>query len=225
MTEWDNSQLRDPSPPVPGERERAAVAARAHQMGRRLRVMQGAGALGMIAALAVGVAALTAGGSSSGSGTNRIETASSSSTPGTTVTVAPTTIPAPVTTAPPTTAAPPTTSAPAVTADRGADAAPAPTTPPAPQPAVAPPPPARYTVSGTVSNIPAGVTVTVSLSGDGGSFSAPVDGAGNYAITGVPAGTYTGTYLWESTDGTASQTGRFGGISVTGDTDASFALP
>ena len=58
------SDLRDPSPPVPGERERAAVAARAHQLGRRRRIMQGAGALGMVAAVAVGVAALTAGGSS-----------------------------------------------------------------------------------------------------------------------------------------------------------------
>jgi hypothetical protein len=80
-------------------------------------------------------------------------------------------------------------------------------------------------VSGTVSNIPAGVTVTVSLNGDGGSFSALVDGAGHYAMTGVAAGTYAGTYLWESNDGTASQTGRLGGFSVNGDTDISFALP
>ncbi len=220
MTGWDNSQLRDPSPPVPGERERAAVAARAHQMGRRRRIMQGAGALGMIAALAVGVAALTAGGSSSGSGTNRIETASSSALPATTATVAPTTVPPPVTTAPPATAAP------AVTAAPGANAAPAPTEAPAPQPAVAPPPaPVLGTVSGTVSNIPAEVTVTVSLNGPGGSFSVLVDGAGHFAITGVPAGTYTGTYLWESNDGTASQTGRIGGFSINGDTDISFALP
>ncbi len=41
----------------------------------------------------------------------------------------------------------------------------------------------------------------------------------------MPAGTYTGTYLWESNDGTASQIGRLGGISVNGDTDVSFALP
>jgi hypothetical protein len=224
VTEWDSSQLRDPSPPVPGERERAAIAARAHQMGRRRRVMQGAGALGMIAALAVGVAALTAGGSSSGSGTNRIETASSSAGPATTTAVAPTTVAAPVTTAPQVTTAPPTTAAPAVTADPGADAAPAPAAP-APQPEVAPPPPARYTVSGTVSNIPAGVTVTVSLNGDGGSFSALVDGAGHYAMTGVPVGTYTGTYSWDAHDGTAAQVGRLGGISINGDTDISFALP
>jgi hypothetical protein len=166
----------------------------------------------------VGVAALTAGGSSSGSGTDRIETASSSALPATTATGAPTTVPPPVTTAPPTTAAP------AVTSDPGANAAPAPTAAPTPQPEVAPPPPALYTVSGTVSNIPAGVTVTVSLSGPG-SFSVPVDGAGHFTITGVPAGTYTGTYLWESNDGTASQTGRIGGFSINGDTDMSFALP
>jgi hypothetical protein len=225
VTEWDSSQLRDPSPPVPGERERAAVAARAHQMGRRRRIMQGAGALGMIAALAVGVAALTAGGSSSGSGTNRIETASSSGTTAPTTAVAPTTVAAPVTTAPQVTTAPPTTAAPAVTADPGADAAPAPAPAPAPQPEVAPPPPARYTVSGTVSNIPAGVTVTVSLSGDGGSFSVPVDGGGQYAISGVPAGTYTGMYSWDAHDGTATQVGRLGGITVDGDETISFALP
>ncbi len=216
MTEWDNSELRDPSPPVPGERERAAVAARAHQLGRRRRIMQGAGALGMVAALAVGVAALTAGGSSSGSGTNRIEAASSSSVPATTA--APTTAPAPVTTAPATTAAPAVTPAP------GADAAPAPTAAPAPQPEAAPPPPASYTVSGTVSNIPAGATVTVSLNGSGGSFSATADGAGHFAITGVPAGTYAGMYDAETPDGTFSRVGRLNDITVNGNADMSFAL-
>ena len=153
MTEWDSSQLRDPSPPVPGERQRAAVAARAHQMGRRRRIMQGAGALGMIAALAVGVAALTAGGSSSGSGTNRIETASSSATPARPRRRADHGA-APVTTAPPTTLRPDHLRTgrhrrPGRGCGARSDAA------PAPQPEVAPPPPARYTVSGTVSNIPA----------------------------------------------------------------------
>jgi hypothetical protein len=69
------------------------------------------------------------------------------------------------------------------------------------------------------------VTVTVSLSGDGGSFSVPVDGGGQYAISGVPAGTYTGMYSWDAHDGTATQVGRLGGITVDGDETISFALP
>ena len=40
-------------------------------------MMQGVGALGMVAAVAVGVAALTAGGASGPGGTNRVEAASS----------------------------------------------------------------------------------------------------------------------------------------------------
>ena len=74
MPNLTDSDLRDPSPPVPGDAQRAAVAARAHQLGRRRRMMQGVGALGMVAAVAVGVAALTAGGTS-GPGASRIEAA------------------------------------------------------------------------------------------------------------------------------------------------------
>ncbi|MEX1009544.1 MAG: hypothetical protein WD271_17135 [Acidimicrobiia bacterium] len=55
--------LSDPSPPVPGDRERAAVRARATQLGRRRRVAQGASALAVVVIVALGAAALTAGGS------------------------------------------------------------------------------------------------------------------------------------------------------------------
>jgi len=214
MTEWFDSDLRDPSPPVPGERERAAVAVRAAQLGRRRRILQGAGALGMVAALAVGVAALTAGGSSSGSGhTNRIEAASPSTATAPTVTAAPTTVAPPVTTAPATTAPP--------AVDPGVVEAPAPAT--EPQPEVAPPAPVIATVSGTVSNIPAGVTVTVSLNGPA-SFSATVDGAGHYSIPGVPAGTYTATYQWDANDGTAAHIVRVPGITIDGDKELNFTL-
>jgi hypothetical protein len=215
MTEWFESDLRDPSPPVPGERERAAVAVRAAELGRRRRILQGAGALGMVAALAVGVAALTAGGSSSGSGdTNHIDAASPSASTAPTVTAAPTTAAPPVTTAPATTAPP--------AVDPGVVEAPAPATEPQPQPEAAPPAPVLGTVSGTVTNIPAGVTVTVSLSP--GSFSATVDGAGHYSIAGVPAGTYTATYQWDANDGTAAHIVRVPGITIDGDKELNFAL-
>ena len=80
-------------------------------------------------------------------------------------------------------------------------------------------------MSGTVSNIPQGVTVTVSLSGSGGSFSALVDGAGHYSMAAVSAGTYDGAYSWESADGSATQVGRLGGVTISGDSDFSFTLP
>src|SRR5438552_5855940 len=69
------SDLRDPSPPVPGERERAVVATRAQQLGRRRHLAQGAGALAVIAAVTVSVAALAGGGSGSSAG--RVEAANS----------------------------------------------------------------------------------------------------------------------------------------------------
>jgi hypothetical protein len=55
--------LSDPTPPVPGAHEREAVRARATQLGRRRRVLQTAGVLAGVVAVAVGVLALSAGGS------------------------------------------------------------------------------------------------------------------------------------------------------------------
>jgi hypothetical protein len=222
MPKLTDSDLRDPSPPVPGDKERTAVAARAHQLGRRRRMMQGAGALGMVAALAVGVAALTAGGTSSGPGGHHIESASAAGATDTTsagvpaTTTAPATVPAP---------APDTTPAPDASAsgtDNGAVdvPAPAPDTTPA-----APAAPSTYTVSGTVSNIPEGVTLTLTLSGPGGTFTAIADGAGNFSISGIPAGTYDASYYWESSDHTASQVGKLGGVTINSDSTVSFALP
>ncbi|HEU5309124.1 MAG TPA: hypothetical protein VFW97_17495, partial [Acidimicrobiia bacterium] len=91
MPNLDSSDLRDPQPPIPGERERALVAERADQLGRRRRLVQGGGALALVAAVAVSVAAFTAGGSSGPGSTNRIEAASGSVD---TTAVAPTTTPA-----------------------------------------------------------------------------------------------------------------------------------
>jgi hypothetical protein len=223
MPKLTDSDLRDPSPPVPGDKERTAVAARAHQLGRRRRMMQGAGALGMVAALAVGVAALTAGGTSSGPGGHHIESASGAGATDTTSAgvAATTTAPAAVTTVPaPAPDTTPTPDASASGSDNGAVdvPVPAPDTTPA-----APAAPSTYTVSGTVSNIPEGATVTLTLSGPGGTFTATVDGAGHYAISGVPAGTYDGQYYWES--GGAAQIGKLGGITISGDSEFSFALP
>jgi hypothetical protein len=59
--------LTDPSPPVPGDAQRAAVHARAGQIVRRRRLLQGAGALAVTLVLVVGVVAV-AGGGSGGSG-------------------------------------------------------------------------------------------------------------------------------------------------------------
>ena len=70
MQHFDASDLRDPQPPVPGERERTAVAERAHELGRRRRLVQGGGALALVAAVAVSVAALTGGGGTGPGGTN-----------------------------------------------------------------------------------------------------------------------------------------------------------
>jgi hypothetical protein len=78
------SELRDPSPPMPGARERALVASRAQQLGRRRRLVQGGSALAVVAALAVGVAALTAGGGSdTGSDNAGVEAAGGNAAPGT----------------------------------------------------------------------------------------------------------------------------------------------
>ena len=202
MPNLTESELRDPSPPVPGSKERAAVATRAQALGRRRRMMQGAGALGMVAVVAVGVAALTAGGTSSGPGGQRIEAASSA----TDSTGATTTVPAPAAT---------TTPGPASDTTTAATDAPA---------AVESAAPTAFSVSGTVSNVPAGVTVTLTLSGSGGTFTAIADDSGHYSIGGVSAGDYSASYEWVSTDGTATQIGKLGGVSVGSDVDVSFAL-
>jgi hypothetical protein len=55
--------LTDPSPPVPGDAQRAAVHARAGQLVRRRRMLQGAGALAAMLVLVVGVVAIAGGGS------------------------------------------------------------------------------------------------------------------------------------------------------------------
>ncbi len=221
MPNLTDSDLRDPSPPVPGAKERAAVAARAHQLGRRHRVVQGAGALGMVAAVAVGVAALTAGGTSSSPGGRRI-TAAGSATDTPSGLAATTTTAAPAVTTVTTVAPAPAPTPPVGGDTSGQVAAPTPVTEAAP-PVVAAP--SVFTVSGTVSNVPAGVTLTLTLSGSNGTFGAVADGVGHFSIGGVPAGEYQATYSWESTDKTASQVGRLGGVSITGDVDMSFTLP
>jgi hypothetical protein len=215
-----HDELRDPQPPVPGERERELVAARAHQLHRRRRLAQGAvGALAVVAAVSVSVAALTGGGSSDGTG--RIEAASVTS--GTTA-VAPTTTAAPATTA---ALAPAPAPAPAPTAapEPAADTTPAPAFQ-APAPAVqeAPPAPTSFNVSGTVTGVPAGATLTVRLHGTGGEFSATADGAGHYAIGGVPAGSYEVIWQWVDSSGTATQATRAGTVDVQSDVDVSFGI-
>jgi cytoskeletal protein RodZ len=206
-----DSDLRDPSPPVPGTRERAAVASRARQLGRKRRMMQGAGALGVVAAVAVGVAALTAGGTSGPTGTGRIEAASSADA--TTVTTQ-----APAVTTVPAAPVAPVATEPAPAAD---------TTPAAPTetPAADPTPaPSAFSISGTVAGVPADVTLTLTLTGPGGTFTAIADGAGNFSVSGVPAGTYDGSYEWVSSDGTATQVGRLGPVTIEGDSTISFSI-
>lgn len=219
MPNLTDADLRDPMPPVPGAKERAAVAARAHQLGRRRRMMQGAGALGMVAAVAVGVAALTAGGTSSGTGGQRIEAASSGTGDTANHAAASTTVTAPVTTVPapapqPTGGADATTGAPPAATEQPVPEA----TPPAPAA------PTTFTISGTVSNIPEGATLTLTLKGSGGTFTAVAGPGGAYSMSGVPAGSYEGMYEWSDSTGTAANVAKLGGIDITGDTNISFSL-
>jgi hypothetical protein len=218
MTNFTDADLRDPSPPVPGSKERAAVAARAHQLGRRRRMMQGAGALGMVAVVAVGVAALTAGGTSPGSGGQRIEAAAATTdaVPTTEAPAATTTVPAPATTGP----------APAPDTAVATDAPNVATDPPASQQETAPPAPAApttFTVSGTISNIPQGTTLTLTLSGSGGTFTALAGPGGAYSISGVPAASYDGIWEWVANDNSATAAGRVS-VTVSGDTTFSFSV-
>src|SRR3954462_7115256 len=170
MPNLTSSDLSDPQPPLPGERERALVATRAHELGRRRRLLQGGGALALVAAVAVSVAALTAGGTSGPGGTNRVEAASgtdtSVSTPVSHVTTVPTTV------------APTTVPAPAPAPAPGPEATPDTAPPPQDAPLVAPQEvapvepaaPTTFTVSGPVTGNPADTTETLTLSGVGGTF-------------------------------------------------------
>ncbi len=215
MPNFSSSDLSDPQPPMPGERERSLVAARAHQLGRRRRMLQGAGALGVVAAVSVSVAALTAGGSS-GPGASRVEAANATVE---TTHVAPTTVPATTvaptadTTAPapaPETAPPAADEAPAATADT--------------TPVVTPAAPSTYTLSGTVSNFPPGDTVTVTLNGPGGTFSSTADSAGNFSISGLPAGDYLAVGQYVDPSGTATFAQKFGTVTISGDSSVSFSF-
>ena len=222
MTNLTSSDLSDPQPPVPGERERARVAERAHELGRRRRLVQGGGALALVAAVAVSVAALTAGGSSGPGGTNRVEAASASAdttdaptTQATTpTTVVATTVPAPA-------------PAPAPAPDT-APAADAQTTPAVEQPdnvaPVAAAAPSTFSVSGTITGNPAGTTVSITFNGDGGQFTATADGAGNYSVSGLPAGDYLVVGQWVATTDDATAAQKFGTVSISGDSTASFSF-
>jgi len=86
-------------------------------------------------------------------------------------------------------------------------------------------PAATFTVSGAISNIPAGVTVTVTLSGAGGTFDGVADANGNLALSGIPAGTYSVKYEWVSPDNTATRVGKLDPVTVTGDATLNLALP
>jgi len=210
MADFTSTDLLDPTPPVPGESERAAVAARAGRLVRRRRYLQGAGALGAVVVMAVGVGVLATGGSSSSPGAQRIQAADSGA-------VAAPIVTAP--TAPPATTPVPGTPAASVGQDGSvATAVPVPGTPAA---SVAP---TAVTVSGHVSNVPAGATLTLTLSGSGGTFTAVADAAGNFSVGNIPTGDYTGTWEWVSADGTASAAGRVPGLSLTADQDVSFSV-
>lgn len=213
-----SSDLSDPQPPVPGERERALVAARAHELGRRRRLVQGGGALALVAAVAVSVAALTAGGSSGPGGTNRVEAASSASdttvstptTQATTPTTVATTVPAPAPTADTTPAA--TQEAPAATAEVAAP--------------VVPVAPSTFTLSGTVTGNPANTTVTLTLTGPEGSFEVVADAAGNFSAGSLAPGEYSIIGMWvDNATGTATQALRLGSVSLSGDSSVSLVYP
>ena len=201
---FTDTELRDPTPPVPGAGERAAVATRAKQIKRNRRLTAAGGALGVVAVLSFGVVALAGGGSSNPS-TTQVQVAGTSvtrdATPSTTVAPAPevaTTVPAP--------GPAPTVEAPSV------------------QEAPAPPvEPATFTVSGVVPGVPAGVSATVRLAGDGGTFTTTTAADGSFSVSGLRAGHYSADYSWTSTDG-AAQVGRVvGGVDVNGDLTISFS--
>ena len=209
---FTDNDLRDPAPPTPGAPERAKVAVRAKQIKRNRRLTAAGGALGLVAVASLGAVALSGGGSS-GPGTSRVEVAGAAVERETTV---PTTVaPAPTTVAP----APATTPAPEVTTDNQTTAQETPAVEQTPAPA----PVTTYTVSGVVPGYPTdatNVTGSVRLMGDGGTFTAPLDGDGSFSISGVPAGTYDASYSWQSNDG-AMQVGHTT-VTVNGDGSVSF---
>jgi hypothetical protein len=190
--------LIDPAPPVPGDAERAAVSARANQLVKRRRMVQGAGALACTAILGVGVVALVSStGSGSGSGANKVEAASAPET-GTNVTNPSTLSTAPAeTAAAPATEPAPAAEEPAATETQDAPAAAEePESTPAPEPVLA-------SLSVNASSVPAGVTLQVTLVGDGGTFAATTT-SGVVSFADVPPGTYELRWSWESGDGAAA---------------------
>jgi hypothetical protein len=224
MTNLTSSDLSDPQPPLPGERERALVATRAHELGRRRRLLQGGGALALVAAVAVSVAALTAGGASGPGGTNRVEAASgtdtSVSTPVSHVTTVPSTV-APTTVPAPTAATEP---APQATPDTTATAHDAPVAAPQDVPPVQAEVPTTFTLSGTVTGNPADTTVSLLISGPGGDRTVNVDGAGNFSIGGLDAGDYQVIGQWTDSTNTATGAQKFGTVSITADSSSNFTF-
>jgi hypothetical protein len=203
MTGFDGDELRDPRPPIPGALERTAVAERAAELVRRRRFAQATGAIVAVAGVAVLVAVLTSGGTGPGA---RPRTAAAANSPSGDAGVA---VAAPTTTAPPA-AVPGTTTVPPAadtgtsdsghgTSDGTVSQAPAPT----------------RTVSGHVSGIPAGTIVTVRFIGAGGTFTAVVDPSGDFSISGLSPGSYSGS--WESVDaaGAPAGVGQIGAVDLT----------
>jgi len=211
---FTDNDLRDPAPPTPGAPERAKVAVRAKQIKRNRRLTAAGGALGLVAVMSLGAVAL-GGGGSSGPGTSRVEVAGAAVDRE--ASVPPTVAPAPTTVAP----APDSTPTPAVTdtgtgtgTGTGGEA----TTAPAPAPA-----PSMFTISGTIPAVPEGVTGTVRLVGDAGTFTGSFGPGGAFSISGVPAGHYSADYSWTNGDGSASQAGRVpGGVDISGDVTVTF---
>jgi hypothetical protein len=80
------------------------------------------------------------------------------------------------------------------------------------------------TVSGTVGNVPDDSTLTLTLSGSGGTFTAIADPAGKYSMGAVPAGDYEASYEWVDSSGTATGIAKVGAVTVNGDSNFSFDL-
>jgi len=223
MPNLTSSDLSDPQPPVPGERERALVATRAHELGRRRRLVQGGGALALVAAVAVSVAALTAGGSSGPGGSNGVQAASDTgtavSTPVRHITTVPTTV-APTPTSEPTPDTTPATAPDTTTpaAQEGPVVAPQDVTP------VAPVVPTTFTLSGTVAGNPADTTVSLLVSGPGGDRTVNVDAAGNFSVSGLDAGDYLVIGQWVDSTNTATGSQKFGTVSIAADSSVSFTF-